>query len=600
MKKLCVLLAILLGIAAALLAFFLEDEPQVPVAVWLREEGERIRLWEQEAGHVVVFLPGGVAMEDVILRAETQGQVMLDGRALDGETGCGGLMPGVDYLLTYPRWRGTESRMLRFVQGEGVPTLYLTTESGSLEKLHARKDNKEKGNLTLRDETGELLYSGAVSQISGRGNYTWEAFEKKPYSLELAQEADLLGLGKASRWVLLANAADPSYARNKAALDFAEKIGMAYTPGAAWVNVYANGQYIGLYLLTERNEIHPERVNIARNGGFLVSAEVESRLVKQGYTHFRTDMGRAMRVHGPETAGETEIAAFAQIWNAAESAIMGRAPLETVLDLDSWVKRYLMDEIFANVDGGYISQYFYYDPDQARVFAGPVWDFDLAMGSPTEWQLRSPRAFYANWETRGVPGETLWFAELYQNETFRRRLEEIYKDVCLPALEQLTGVALDEYMSVIAPAARMDSLRWHGEATGPEAHAAQIRQYLEERMAFLSSAWLEGQSYCQVRAYGGAHTSYAYYAVEPGQRLEELPVLEDTETHMFLGWYDEKTGEPFDPEKPIREDTQIYGLWQEKPGKKLEQLGKLLPAGAAALLFVMVLAANVRRMRKGG
>ena len=115
-----------------------------------------------------------------------------------------------------------------------------------------------------------------MEAIRGRGNATW-LWEKKPYSLTLSKSADLLGMGAAKEWILLTNAPDPTHLRNKIAYDLAAEVGLLYSPESNWVDLYLNGEYTGLYLLTERNEIHPQRIP-AGNGTFLVSMELESRL----------------------------------------------------------------------------------------------------------------------------------------------------------------------------------------------------------------------------------------------------------------------------------------------------------------------------------
>ena len=45
-------------------------------------------------------------------------------------------------------------------------------------------------------------------QIRGRGNYTWDWFEKKPYRIKLDKKAPLLGFNKSKHFVLLAHADD--------------------------------------------------------------------------------------------------------------------------------------------------------------------------------------------------------------------------------------------------------------------------------------------------------------------------------------------------------------------------------------------------------
>ena len=62
----------------------------------------------------------------------------------------------------------------------------------------------------------------------------------------------------------------------------------------------------------------------------------------------------------------------------------------TIIDLDSWIRRYLIDEISGNVDSDHASSYFYYT--DGLFYAGPVWDYDLAFGNSD--QVPDPVSFY--------------------------------------------------------------------------------------------------------------------------------------------------------------------------------------------------------------
>ena len=79
-----------------------------------------------------------------------------------------------------------------------------------------------------------------------------------------------------------------------------------------------------------------------------------------------------------------------------------------------------------------------------------------------------------------------------------------------------------------------------------------------------------------------------------------LPTIEDTPLQIFCGWYYKDTNEPFDPDRPITEDIEIYAKWQDKPGKKLDQLVKLVPLGVIGMLGLALLAVDIRRNRKRG
>ena len=69
--------------------------------------------------------------------------------------------------------------------------------------------------MRLYTADGKLDAEAVVESLQGRGNSTWLWREKKPYSLRLSGETDLLGMGQASNWILLADAFDLSLLNNK-------------------------------------------------------------------------------------------------------------------------------------------------------------------------------------------------------------------------------------------------------------------------------------------------------------------------------------------------------------------------------------------------
>lgn len=115
--------------------------------------------------------------------------------------------------------------------------------------------------MLLIKDSGSLDYKGSLKHIKGRGNASWE-YDKRPYNIKLDESADLLGMGKAKGWCLLANYLDTSLMRNKIIYDLAEETGIPFTMDARSLDLYINGEYKGTYLLTEKVEVDKNRLNI--------------------------------------------------------------------------------------------------------------------------------------------------------------------------------------------------------------------------------------------------------------------------------------------------------------------------------------------------
>ena len=100
-------------------------------------------------------------------------------------------------------------------------------------------------------------------EIKGRGNYTWKGFDKKPYRIKLTDKQALLGMTKSKHFALLAHADDTKgFMRNAVGMELSKMIGLAWTPEAKPVEVVLNGDYIGLYFLTETIRVDADRVNV--------------------------------------------------------------------------------------------------------------------------------------------------------------------------------------------------------------------------------------------------------------------------------------------------------------------------------------------------
>ena len=601
-KTIIVLMTILL--AAVVLFGITQETPPKPEKASLAfsvasgSGSETIRCVPMEDGNYMVFLPGYVGLDRVfpILKGE---QAAVEGRALEETRSCAGLELHREYPFTYTHHGRTQNSTITFVQSGGVPSMYIDVASGSMTYIHAKKTHKETGVLRLYDADGSQLYSGKLDKIRGRGNSSWDE-EKKPYNLTFPQEVDLLGMGAAQKWILLAEAYNSLNIRNKIIYDFAQKVGMPYSPNSAWVDVYLNGEYAGLYLLCEKNEIHPERMDISRKGSFLISMETESRLQAQKIPYVTLGTPQALRIRYASMSDEQ----LHQIWlrlSRALSAADGVDPTsgkhwQELIDLDSWVKKYLIEEIFANMDGNRLSQFFYMDggDPSGKIIAGPVWDYDFALGGEAYWMCNFPSYMIMGKTYREDEIILPMFYELNAKPEFQKRLAEIYEETYLPELEKITQTELDAYFAKIERASLANAARWDIPADGVYRDADFIRTFLQRRVGFLSDLWITGTEYHLVCVENTGVYRNGYFMVQDG---ETLPDLTDYCAADGLGWFDSQTEEPFDITQPIYKDTSIYV-------KRAEPIltQSILPAGVliALLLLWMLLDRYHTKKDKGG
>lgn len=609
----CLFTAVFL--ASALYVGSLEPEPEVQselsfsVIVRSGEETEKIACWENAAGEYYVFLPSYAELADTFVSLGGKASVSINGQPVRDGTDCGSLQLDTPYSFTYLSKTEELDTTLTFCRSGNVPTMYIDVLSGNMDYIHAEKGNQEPGQLRLYSGQGELEYEVHVSGLSGRGNSTW-LYEKKPYSLSLSYEADLLGMGAAQNWILLANACDSSNLRNKIVYDFSGEIGMAYSPECQWVDLYLNGDYAGLYLLTTRNEIHPQRVAISQTDSFLVSMELASRMKEQDIPYVSTGNSSwlAYRIHD-SSIEKTSLQAMLQ---SMENAILAEDGVDPVtgksyrelIDLDSWACRYLIDEVFGNFDAGSLSQFFYYDGSSGtgKIYAGPVWDMDncLSLGG------YPPNSIWSGWPHLWDSDDSPLFYALWQKEEFRQRVLQLYEELFRPAAEPLLSHRIGEYQDQIRQAARVNALRWSAEDVSLQAQT--IRGYLEKRLEFLDDYYLGDTGYCIVQEAdpGGV---WRCYAVAYGESLSWSYYYFDTEEGRYLGYYTADTDEPFDVNQPVYSDMTVYPKWESSGSEPAadSQAAHSIPvwtlaplAGLLGILFLLLLADWIRAWRNGG
>ena len=125
----------------------------------------------------------------------------------------------------------------------------------------------EECTVTLQSGEGKQLLKPCSAQVKVRGNWTTN-YPKKSLRIKFDKKQNLLGLNdgaKQKNWVLLAEYKDISMLRDKTALALSREILGAdglYAADADFVRVEINGEYWGVYLLADMQQVSSERVQI--------------------------------------------------------------------------------------------------------------------------------------------------------------------------------------------------------------------------------------------------------------------------------------------------------------------------------------------------
>lgn len=234
-------------------------------------------------------------------------------------------------------------------------------------------------------------YSGNIG-IELRGNST-QGFPKKPYLLNtldaqgIKYNASLFGFPPENDWVLLASYVDHTFIRNPLAMHLSRQLGR-WASRCQLVEVVLNGEYIGIYIFTEKIKVDKGRLDMAS----LKADEISEPDISGGYiwevTGFDNNLGEQRNLKYPELseAAPEQIDYITRFDNGFRKSMLSeKYTIETtgypaLIDVDSFVDELIVQEAMRNSDAYGWSGYFHKDKG-GKINAGPVWDFDQSSGN---------------------------------------------------------------------------------------------------------------------------------------------------------------------------------------------------------------------------
>lgn len=430
--------------------------------------------------------------------------------------------------------------VLNVMYGSDIPSAFISLSTENLPLLQESKENTDTGFLNMYNAGGDIQYQDEMVEIHGRGNSSWEYQQQKGYAITLASDAALVEAISSDKWNLIGNGYDHSLIENQIIYELAETVGLKYSPKLEHVDLYIDGEYVGVYLLTTKirvaessvdienldketeilndlplyeyeayGEIEPEAGEskgflIPNNpwditGGYLIEQDHAERYVEEA-SGFTTMQGNGFAIKEPQFATKEQaeyIRGFVQELTDAMVSGDGINPYTgksytEYIDLDSFVKNYIIQEITKNMDMNLTSQFFYKPRGiNSLLYAGPVWDFDYTFGmsDAVVWDtaLNNPKDLLAvkSYDPR-QPGFS--FGSLYRQDTFYKRVVWSYRNEFRERLQYLLNLGIDEYTGRIEKSAAMHHIRWESEEGQQEA-AAVIKNFLEQRLRYLDEVW---------------------------------------------------------------------------------------------------------------
>lgn len=370
-------------------------------------------------------------------------------------------------------------------------------------------DNSENYNHA---EDSASVQSNIRIRVRGRSSRN---FDKSSYAITLVNEdltnndQSLMGMDAHHEWILYGPYLDKTDLRNYMFYNLSGEI-MDYAPNVRYCEVILNGQYEGLYVLTET-------ITAGKDGSRL---DIEVSKKYQTYTGY---VARIDQVDSPDETTETfseytwrrsssidfEILypgsskitpemerAIAQDFSDFEKALYSydfdddSAGYKNYIDVESFVDAFLISEITANYDFGGLSTYVYKGTDNR--FRICMWDFNNACDNFIEKVV--------GWRNLGLHN-AIWYEMLFRDEDFTEQVIERYRYL---RKRWFSDEYLSNYMTqtqaFLGEAILRDRARWEstyetgrGMLEDPERNPATVEEATEQLKTYLSRRlnWLD-------------------------------------------------------------------------------------------------------------
>ncbi len=399
------------------------------------------------------------------------------------------------------------------------------------------------GMLNYADTVGHpgqhVDYEGYVA-LRYRGSSSFSMSDKKPYSFRpldkpleeggSKKKVNILGMGKDNNWALLAPYNDKSMMRDLLAFEVSRPW-MEYTPEGRYCELFLDGTYYGVYVLTEVVSKGKTRIDLpdpgesgdSITGGYIMEVnrtedEVTYRskyAPVSSYGMRYTDRYINFQYKSPdyEEMTDAQVDYITGRIDQMEDALWnyrptGSANYRDYLDEQNFIDYQIAMELGHNVDAYRLSGKFFKrrDSEDPR-FKMVVWDMNLAYGNSDYYQgWRTDTWIYKNNNTLYTQGDPqmipFWWYKLNTNPDYTESLKARWAQYRRSNLrEDRLMATIDSLANVLTShgAEQRNSQAWPrwGEYVWPNYYVASdfadevdyLKQWLSERIAWMDEQY---------------------------------------------------------------------------------------------------------------
>ncbi len=385
-----------------------------------------------------------------------------------------------------------------------VPNVYISTKGNTIV-------NEPKVQSIIQIQLGDTIVFRSNIGIEYRGSTSFRLFDQKSYGIELRDAVDndtdsvIMDFPKQSDFILYAPANDKALIRNTLIYDLSNQIGM-YATRTKYVQLYIDGEYLGLYVLMEKIKRDKSRVNITK----MASTDNSGSAITGGYIlKIDKSAGDNTLVGWDADAVYTEALGFRSNYDpngikinflpygpkkSAETYIMYEYPKNDAISYDQkkYVQSYfsdfedvLLSNNYKDLINGYqkfidvnsfidflILNEFAYNPDAYRLSTfmnkersgklkmGPIWDFNLGFGNDDRVAFVNGSTWVFNYNNY-YPSDTwlvnFWWKKLFSDPAFTDRLKSRWASLRTSSLsESSILLTIDKHINILKSSNSID------------------------------------------------------------------------------------------------------------------------------------------------
>ena len=301
----------------------------------------------------------------------------------------------------------------------------------------------------IRNYTNQtnFAYEGDIMvELQG---FSGPSYPKKNYDFDLLDSAGnkidttLLGLPSENDWIFKAEYLDHTLMKNTITYEMARRMGV-YAPRTRYCELVLNGEYIGVYTLTEKIKRDENRVKIAKlgandtsgvelTGGYIIEMNINgdpadwvsvyppiNNATCNLDVEFKHVYPKTIDVHPKQ---HEYIQAYT---DSFENVLQGNNFLDTLdgyrkyVSVKSFIDFLIVNEFSVNYDSYGRSTYLYKEKstDGNLLKIGPPWDYDRAM----DYELPDRTSGWV-WEiTHSYWPFPFWWSRMWEDSVYRKEL----------------------------------------------------------------------------------------------------------------------------------------------------------------------------------